>query len=164
MLHITLQALLIAKTYLYSMRPDWPPFYHFDHLGWPCPEQGQNLNSQLSSAISASILPIEPQDHTQPICRNPVNGLVMIFRFCWLNWSKYCIWKLTARISALFGTGTVYLTYLSPGRVNGQTSGQGQNSDNQLSNAIFAQILSIEPPRSASTHSQEPCEWFKHNC
>ena len=48
----------------------------------PCPEQGRNLNNQLSSAISDSILPIEPQDHNQTIHRNPVNGLVMIFRFC----------------------------------------------------------------------------------
>ena len=32
-----------------------------------CPEQGQNPNSQLSSSISASFLPIEPQDHNQPI-------------------------------------------------------------------------------------------------
>ena len=31
------------------------------------PEQGRNLNSQLSSAISASILPIESQNHYQPI-------------------------------------------------------------------------------------------------
>ena len=49
----------------------------------PCPEQGRNPNSQLSSAISPSILPIEPQDHNQLIHRNPVNGLVMIFRFSW---------------------------------------------------------------------------------
>ena len=64
----------------------------FGHLGWvncPCPEQGRNPNSQLSIAISASILPIEPQDHNQPVHRNPVNGLVMIFRLCWQNWSKY---------------------------------------------------------------------------
>ena len=52
----------------------------------PCPEQGRNLNSQLSSAISASVLPIEPQGHHQTIHRNPVNGLVMIFRFCLENW------------------------------------------------------------------------------
>ena len=32
--------------------------------------------------LSASIPPIEPQDHNQTIHRNPVNGLVMIFRFC----------------------------------------------------------------------------------
>ena len=48
-----------------------------------CPEQGRNPNSQLKSAISASILPIEPQDHNRPIHRNPVNGFLMIFRFCW---------------------------------------------------------------------------------
>ena len=46
----------------------------------PCPEQGRNPNSQLSSAMSASLLPIEPKDHSQPIHRNPVNGLVTIFR------------------------------------------------------------------------------------
>ena len=49
----------------------------------PCPEQGRNPNNQLSSAISAPTLLIEPQDHNQPIHRNPVNSLVMIFRFCW---------------------------------------------------------------------------------
>ena len=47
---------------------------------YPCPEQGRNPNSQLSSAMSASLLPIEPQDHSQPIHRINVNGLVMIFR------------------------------------------------------------------------------------
>ena len=46
----------------------------------PCPEQGRNPNSQLSSAMSASLLPIEPQDHSQPIHRINVNGLVMIFQ------------------------------------------------------------------------------------
>ena len=40
------------------------------------------LPSQLSSAISASILPIEPHYHNQTIHMNHVNGLVMIFRFC----------------------------------------------------------------------------------
>ena len=49
----------------------------------PCPEQGQNPNSQLSSAISASIIPIEPQEHNQLIHRVPVNGLAMILRVCW---------------------------------------------------------------------------------
>ena len=32
----------------------------------PCLEQGRNPNSQLSSAISASFLPIELQDQNQP--------------------------------------------------------------------------------------------------
>ena len=41
----------------------------------PCPEQGQNPNSQLSSAIYAPILPTEPKDNDQTICRAPVNGL-----------------------------------------------------------------------------------------
>ena len=55
-----------------------------NRVNCPCPEQGRNPNSQLSrSAISPSILPIEPQDHNQLIHRNPVNGLVMIFRFSW---------------------------------------------------------------------------------
>ena len=35
----------------------------------PCPQQGRNPNSQLSSVISASNLPIEPQNHNQPIHR-----------------------------------------------------------------------------------------------
>ena len=52
-------------------------------VNYPCPKQGQNPNSQLSSAISASVLPIEPQDHNQPIHRIRENGLVMFFRFCW---------------------------------------------------------------------------------
>ena len=48
-----------------------------------CPNlvQGRNLNSQLSTAISASILLIEPQDHHQPTHRGPVNGFIMILRF-----------------------------------------------------------------------------------
>ena len=54
-----------------------------NRVNCPCPEQGRTPNSQLSSAISPSILPIEPQDHNQLIHRNPVNGLVMIFRFSW---------------------------------------------------------------------------------
>ena len=37
-------------------------------------EQGQKLNNQLSHAISAEILPIEPQDQQQPIHKVPVNG------------------------------------------------------------------------------------------
>ena len=63
----------------------WPFTLHLiARVNCPCPEQGQNPNSQLSSAISASVLPIEPQDHNQqPIHRKRVNGLVTIFRFCW---------------------------------------------------------------------------------
>ena len=44
---------------------------------------GGDPNSQLSSAISASILLMELQNHKQPTHRHPVNGLVMMFRFCW---------------------------------------------------------------------------------
>ena len=32
----------------------------------PYHEQGQNLNSQFSTAIAAPILPIESQDHNEP--------------------------------------------------------------------------------------------------
>ena len=41
----------------------------------PCPEQGRNSNSQLSSAIYAPILPTEPKDNDQTIRRVPVNEL-----------------------------------------------------------------------------------------
>ena len=53
-------------------------------------EQGQNLNSQLSTAISAPILPIEPQDHAWAIHRNPVNGLMLItdLRVLWVDSEK----------------------------------------------------------------------------
>ena len=37
---------------------------------------------QLSNAISAQILPINPQDQHQPIHRVLVNGSSMIVRFC----------------------------------------------------------------------------------
>ena len=65
----------------------------------PCPEQGQNLNSELSSAIFVPILPTyinnnifqklitifsnltEPEDHDQTIHRVPVNRLIVILRF-----------------------------------------------------------------------------------
>ena len=43
--------------------------------------QVQNSDSQLSNAMSAQILPIEPQDEHQPIHRVPVNGLSTIVRF-----------------------------------------------------------------------------------
>ena len=42
---------------------------------------GQNLNSQLSNAIFAQILPIEPQDQQQHIHRVLVNGSSMILSF-----------------------------------------------------------------------------------
>ena len=48
---------------------------------FPLLEQGRNPNSQLSSAIFAIILPTEPEDHDQTICRVPVNGLIVILRF-----------------------------------------------------------------------------------
>ena len=47
----------------------------------PCPEQGRNLNSQLSSAIIPPALPTEPDDHDQTIHRVLVNGLIVILRF-----------------------------------------------------------------------------------
>ena len=47
----------------------------------PCPEQGRNPNSQLSSVIFAPILRSEPEDHDQTIHRVPVNGLIVILRF-----------------------------------------------------------------------------------
>ena len=36
--------------------------------------QGRNSDNQVSNAISAQILSIEPQDRNQPIQRVPVNG------------------------------------------------------------------------------------------
>ena len=66
--------------------PGWKNVMEHRYLGRVnclCPEQGRNPNSQLSCAISASILSIEPQDHNQSIHSNHVNGLVTIFRFCW---------------------------------------------------------------------------------
>ena len=64
------------------------PLGRLGRVNCPCPEQGRNPNSQLSSVISASILPIEPQDHNQSIHRNPVNGLawVELYRKSW--WGK----------------------------------------------------------------------------
>ena len=53
----------------------------------PCPEQGRNLNSQLSSAISASILRIEPEDRIQLIHRNPV--------IC--EWFGHYLWVLLVK-------------------------------------------------------------------
>ena len=53
----------------------------FHRVNCPCPEQGGTPNSQLSSAIFAPILPIEPDDHDQIIHRVPVNGLIVILRF-----------------------------------------------------------------------------------
>ena len=51
-----------------------------DRVGnWPYLEQGQKLNSQLSSAISATILIKEHQDHLKPIHR-VLTGLMMILR------------------------------------------------------------------------------------
>ena len=47
----------------------------------PCPEQGRNPNSRLSSAIFARILPTEPENHDQTIHTVPVNGLIVILRF-----------------------------------------------------------------------------------
>ena len=73
----------------------------------PCPKQGQNLNSQLPSAIFAPSLPTEPEDHEQIIHRVPVNGLIVILRFHGQNWSRYCTLKLTSDF-ALFRTGAVY--------------------------------------------------------
>ena len=51
----------------------------------PCPEQGRNPNSQLSSAIYAPILPTEPKGNDQTIHRVPVNGLNVILRFYGYN-------------------------------------------------------------------------------
>ena len=48
-------------------------------------------------------------------------------------------------------------------RVNCPCPEQGQNPNSQLSSAISASIIPIEPSRALSTHSQEPCEWFGHD-
>ena len=48
--------------------------------------QGQNSDNQLSNAISAQILPIEPQDQYQPIHRVPVYGSSTIV--CKVLWVK----------------------------------------------------------------------------
>ena len=50
--------------------------HSFHRVNCPCPEHGRNLNSQLSSAIFAPILPTEPEDHDETIDRFPVNGLI----------------------------------------------------------------------------------------
>ena len=50
-------------------------------VNYPCPEQGRNPNSQLSSAIFAPILRTEPEDHDQTIHRVPVNELIVLLRF-----------------------------------------------------------------------------------
>ena len=42
-------------------------------------EQGRSSNSQLSTAISAPVPPKEPQDHDQPIHRDPLNELIKDF-------------------------------------------------------------------------------------
>ena len=89
----------------------WHSCKGLGRVNCPCPEQGQNLNSQLSSALFVPILPTEPEDHDQAIHRVPVNGLIVILRFHVKNWSRSCTWKLAIQISALFGTGTVYPTY-----------------------------------------------------
>ena len=52
-----------------------------DIVNCSCPEQGQNPNSQLSIAIFAPMLPIEPGDHDQTIHRVPVKKLIVILRF-----------------------------------------------------------------------------------
>ena len=52
-----------------------------DRVNCPCLEQGQNPNSQLSSAIFAPILQKEPEDHDQTIHRVPVNELIVLLRF-----------------------------------------------------------------------------------
>ena len=52
-----------------------------NRVNCPSPEQVRNLNSQLSSAISAPILLTESEDHDQTINRVPVNGLTVILRF-----------------------------------------------------------------------------------
>ena len=57
-------------------------------INCPCPEQGQNLNSQLSGAIFAPILPTEPEDHDQTIHRFPVNGLMVILEVLWLEFKQ----------------------------------------------------------------------------
>ena len=76
----------------------------------PCLEQGRNPNSQPLSAISASILPIEPQDHNQPTHRNPewfgdgLQGLLVKLEQILEQYTG----KLTVQILALFGIGAVY--------------------------------------------------------
>ena len=47
----------------------------------PCPEQGRNPNSQLSSVIFAPILRTEPKDRDQTIHRVSVNGLIVTLMF-----------------------------------------------------------------------------------
>ena len=92
--------------------------YQIVYPNCPYPEQVQNLNSQLSSAISASILLIE-QDHNSPIHRNHENTssgsvgkiganiALFLFFFCFV-FCHNTLHKLTVRNLALFGIGAVY--------------------------------------------------------
>ena len=110
--------ILISRGSSDYTRPTWrpgAPLIIRVRVNCPCPEQGQNLNSQHSSAISAPILPTEPEDHDQSIHRVPVNELIVIFRFYGENWRRYCTWKFAVWISALFGTGAVYPIWIVRG-------------------------------------------------
>ena len=76
-------------TYLLHLKVGCPNFVPFWGSAicpmWPNLKQGQNSNSQLLwSILSAVMLPIEPQDRHQPIHRDPMNGVVMMW-FLWLK-------------------------------------------------------------------------------
>ena len=66
---------------------------------WPNFEYKQNLNSQLSNAICAQILPTELQDQHQPIYWVHVNGSSTIVRFFEKRLSRYCSLKFGVQIS-----------------------------------------------------------------
>ena len=78
----------------------------------PCPENGQNPNSQPSSAIGRYLLQFYQQN--LKIMTKPFTG------FLWMGWlwswgsmdrveaDRYCTWKLAVRILALFRAGAVY--------------------------------------------------------
>ena len=53
--------------------------FRVGRVNCPCPEQGRNPKSQLSSAIFAPILPTEHENHDQSIHSIPVNGLILRF-------------------------------------------------------------------------------------
>ena len=56
--------------------------FYIDYWGkWLNLGQGRNSDNQLSNAISAQILSIEPQDQHEPIHRVPVNRSSTIVRF-----------------------------------------------------------------------------------
>ena len=76
--------------------------YYVGRVNGPILSKAKIWTGSFQVQYLLQFYPIEPYDHDQTIHGVPVNGLMLILKFCGWNWSRSSTWKLAVCILALF--------------------------------------------------------------